>query len=72
MGLGEYLKNRQFMRLQKLLTDSVQPHYLDLLEASEQASEAFIADIATEDDLVFMRGLKLRAEVMGQIGRAHV
>lgn len=66
MGLGEYLKNRQFMRLQKLLTDSVQPHYLDLLEASEQASEAFIADIATEDDLVFMRGLKLRAEVMGR------
>jgi len=66
MGLSEYLKNRRFLRLQKLLSASVQPHYLELLEAGEQASAAAIADVSPEEDLHVRRGLELRTEVMGR------
>jgi hypothetical protein len=66
MGLGEYLKNRRFLRLQQLLAASVQPHYLEILEACEQSSAAATADVSPEDDLLVRRGLELRAELLGR------
>lgn len=65
MGLGEYLKNRRFMRLQKLLSASVQPHYRKMLDTCEQASTAS-ADVPPEDDLLVRRGQELRAELLGR------